>query len=140
MVKEAKLSWMDVLAIVQKIAPTEGWAFTTSELVGAGLDPVEAAKWMTKFVDWGYVSRGEFATDKAGVGGRPKRLYHVLKRGLEKDVTIIGLSDVDKLLEAVKELREQPDQNGYERALSNLFKVADQVSEDREKRLNKKKE
>jgi hypothetical protein len=138
MSNESKNTWTDVLGLVQRIAPTEGWAFTTSDLIQAGLEAKEAAKWLTKFVDWGYIRRGEFEGDKVGIGGRPRRLYHMLERGLKKDVTAIGLSDTDKLLKAILRLREQTTESGEKRALADLFKVTDEVIEARESRLKHK--
>lgn len=133
MSESAKLLWTDVLNLVREIAPTEGWAFTTNDLVNAGIEATAAAKWLTKFVDWGYVRRGDFEAGEPG--RRPRRIYHILKRGLEKEFSV---SDVSRLLGAIQTVRGAEGKEEEAQAMANLFKVADQVVEDREKRFQKK--
>lgn len=134
---ELKMSWAQVLGVVQQIAPTPGWSFTTSDLEQAGIEKKEAARWLTKFVDWGYIGRGDFEAASSGAG-RPRRFYHMLKRGLEKDVTTIGRSDFDRLMDAVQELQDARGENAEKAALRNLFRIKDVLLEEREKRLKGK--
>ncbi len=135
MAGEAKMSWSEVLGLVQQIAPTVGWAFTTSDLEKAGLDSKVAARWLTKFVDWGYIARGEF---EEGVGaGRPRRFYHMLQRGLDKDITMIGKSDFNRLVEAVEQLQSAEGEKENSNAYRNLIQTKDDLLEERKKRLEK---
>lgn len=134
MTKEAKITWIDVLGAVRGIAPAKEDPFFVDQVATAlSMDSKEAARWISKFVDWGYVSRGDFET--ASSGHRPRRIYYITKYGLEREMP--GISDVDRLLQAIQVLREAPDEVREKRALSALFKAHDSVVEERENRFNK---
>ncbi len=135
---QAKMSWHEVLGLVKSIAPEEGWAFTTTDLVNAGVDPKHAAKWVSKFVDWGYIRRGDFIEKTAGGRGRPQRVYHMLKRGKEKDVTTISRSDLDRLIDAVEILQTADDEKAQATAYQDLIQTKDAILDERKKRLEKK--
>lgn len=136
MTEEAKLTWSDVLLLVRQIAPTEGWAFTSRDLVAAGVEKNEAAKWLTKFVDWGYLRRGEFEEEAGAFGKRPHRLYHMLKRGLERELG--GKSDITRLMEAIQAVRDCVEDKEFQKKISELYRVQDQVSEAIKTRFQKK--
>lgn len=136
MAGEAQMSWSEVLGLVQQIAPAVGWAFTTSDLEKAGLNSKVAARWLTKFVDWGYIARGEF--EESAGAGRPRRFYHMLKRGLDKDITMIGKADFERLVEAVEQLQSAEGEKEQSKAYQNLIKTKDDLLDERKKRLEKK--
>ncbi len=135
---KAKLGWTDVLEAARKLAPEQGWAFTVDQIADAlKIENADAARWVSKLVDWDYVRRGDFEPEEGRTPGRrPRRLYHMLKRGLEKQLG--GQSDVDRLADAIQNLREAIGEVSEKNALQNLFKVHDQVVEDRENRFKKK--
>lgn len=137
---EVKLAWSQVLEAVRLIAPTEGWAFTVDQVAEAtGLDVKRAAKWISKFVDWGYVRRGDFeAQDTRAFGKRPRRIYHILKRGVEKELG--GISDVNRLLNAIQAFRGASGKEAERRTKADLFKECDHVVEGIQNRFQKKAE
>jgi hypothetical protein len=137
---EERMTWSQVLEAVRAIAPTEGWAFTVGQVAEAtGLTPKETAKWISKFVDWGYVLRGDFEPqEERAFGKRPRRIYHILKRGVEKELG--GISDVNRLLDAIYAFRHASGKEAESRAKANLFKEHDHVVESIQKRFKKKDE
>jgi predicted ArsR family transcriptional regulator len=138
MTREAQLLWTGVLAKIQGIATEESTGFTTENLSeAAGVDSVQAAKWLTKFVDWGYIRRGEFEVG-GDPGRRPRRLYYILKRGLEKDVSDVKKSDVVRLMERIQALIDAHGEKAETRALKELIEEYWAVMEDQRKRLEKK--
>ncbi len=133
--KEAKITWTQVLEAVRKVAPEIGDAFFVDQVVAKlSIDSKEAARWMTRFVDWGYAVRGDY--EASNNGRRPRRTYHITKYGTEKELG--GISDVDRLLGAIRVLREAQGEAQEKRAITALFKAHDFVVEARENRFQKK--
>jgi predicted ArsR family transcriptional regulator len=136
MATKAQLGWEDVLRAVREIAPEIDSPFTTTTLSNqANIDSVQAAKWLSKFCDWGYVRRGDFES-VVQAGRRPLRIYHILKYGLEKELG--GISYVDRLMQAIENLREASGEKAEAAALKALFQAHDYVEEERQKRFEKK--
>lgn len=138
-----KLAWWQVLEAIRLVAQTPDAPFTIDRVLDQVNTPSEirlpakdAARWISKFVDWGYLRRGEFEPGPGVFGQRPRRIYHILQKGLEKEFG--GVTDLDRLLNAIRDLMDTRGDDGEKEAYQNLVQAYERVIEDRENRFKKK--
>lgn len=141
MVDQAQLlppAWTDVLDMIKAIAPAAGDPFTVSGVYENLyehflIDPKKTGQWISKFVDWGYVQRGEFQESKGK--GRPARTYHVLPAALKERSG--RPSQISRLILAVYDVQSAP-QEDTARALQQLYQIRNEIEDEIANRFHKK--
>lgn len=146
--KTPSLTWTQVLAAIRAIAPAKDDPFLIDDLVkrinhehDTEYEYAKAAKWVAKFADWGYVSRGAFLAPEPGVR-KPKRTYHITKYGHK--VNLEGGQDhLLRLLDAIQGYRDfyhAGDPEAESTSAKLLFEIADDVVRLREERFKKRED
>lgn len=142
MVSQSELhppAWTDVLDAVKAIAPEVNDTFTVLDvhenMVGHfSIDHKKTGQWISKFVEWGYVGRGEFEESKKGKG-RPARIYFTLPSAFKERTG--RPSQISRLILAIYDVQGAP-QEETARALQQLYQVRDEIEEEIANRFIKK--
>lgn len=133
--------WTDVLDAVKalpQIAEGSTDQFTVAEVFAAlesrfAIDPKKTGQWVSKFVEWGYVQRGEFQESQGR--GRPARTYHLLPKALKERTG--RPSQLSRLILAIYDVQGATTET-TPLALQALYKVRDEIEEEIANRFQRK--